>query len=249
MDGGPLCRMGSRAVAVARIEPSRWRLEPFSYTEDPNARANFAREPLDIEAWQRRTGAAIVFNAGQYFADRTPMGLFVKGGRNLGSSQIKAWKGLLVAEPAGTSKGRGRSAPRATILDLEHERFALSSTPYRVVVQSFMLLDRDGRKRVRRSDWLANRTVVAVDRRGRLLVLHTEGAWSLWDFADWLARSGLGVRQAMAMDGGFESQISIRSGATVYLSCGQWHIDDRGDHSIPGLRVNLPAVIGLFPRK
>ena len=240
MDGGAAARRGSRAVAVVRIEPSRWRIEPFSHREKPGS------DPLDIESWQRRTGATVIFNAGQYYPDRVPMGLFVKSGQNLGSRLIKAWKALLVAEPVGQRRGR---LPRAGILDLQYDEFAESTTPYRVALQSFMLLDREGKKRVRRSDWLANRTVVATDRRGRLLVLHTEGAWSLWDFADWMDRSDLDVRHAMAMDGGFESQLCVRAGKGDYVSYGRWHIDDRGDHSMAGLHVGLPAVIGVFPRK
>ena len=109
-----------------------------------------------------------------------------------------------------------------------------------------MLLDRNGKKRVRRSDWLANRTVVAMTREDRLLVLVTEGAWSLWDLADWIARSDLGVRHAMSLDGGFESQMAIRSKGLDYTTYGQFSVDDRGDHSIPGLRVSLPAVVALF---
>lgn len=242
MDGGASCRRGSPRVAVTRIDTRRWRVEPFTCAEDPKAGG-----PLDIEAWRLRTGAAVVFNAGQYYPDHVPMGLFVKEGRNLGSRQIKSWKGILVAEPKQSVRGRGLA--RAAILDLEHDKFTLSSNPWRIAVQSFMLLDRDAKKRVRRSDWLANRTVVATDRRGRLLAIHTEGGWSLWDLADWIARSDLGVRQAMSMDGGYESQISLRAGEFAYLSYGQWHIDDRGDHSVPGLRVRLPAVIAVFVRK
>ena len=242
LDGGASCRRGSRAVAIARLDPARWRVEPFTTTEKPGA-----RETFNIDAWQRSTGATVVFNAGEYYPDRVPMGLFVKQGRNLGSHQLANWKALLVAEPSRMHGGRRLA--RAGILDLEHDTFKLAATPWRVVVQSFMLLDRDGRKRVRRSDWLANRTIVAVDRRGRLLALHTEGGWTLWDVADWIARSDLGVRQAMAMDGGFESQLCVRAGGFEYLSYGQWHIDDRGDRSVAGLRVPLPVVIGLFPRR
>src|SRR5262249_37069235 len=146
----------------------------------------------------------IVFNAGQYYPNRVPMGLFLKDRRNLGSAQVKSWKGMLVAEPRTSRRAHGK-VPRAAILDLDHDPFVPAEAVWRFAVQSFMLLDRDGGKRVRRSDWVANRTAVAADSHGRLLVIHTEGGWALWDLADWIARSDLGVQQAMAMDGGFES--------------------------------------------
>jgi uncharacterized protein YigE (DUF2233 family) len=200
-----------------------------------------------VEDWRKRTDAAVVFNAGQYYPDRRPMGLFVKEGRNLGTQPIKAWKGILAAEPAGAVAG---TLPRATILDLDHDAFDPAATPYQVVLQSFMILDRDGSKRVRRSDWHANRTVVAADRRGRLLILATEGAWTLWDLADWLARApDLDVSLAMSLDGGFESQMCVVAGGFNYLTFGQYLADDRGDRSMPGLRVKLPGVVALLPRK
>ena len=101
---------------------------------------------------------------------------------------------------------------------------------------------------LRRSDWHANRTVLATDRSGRLLILYTEGAYTLWDLADWIERSDLDVRHAMSLDGGFEAQLCVREGGLEYTSFGQWHVDDDGDHSIPGIRAHLPSVIGLFRR-
>ncbi len=236
MDGGDACRKGSHRIAVVRFDPVRWKIDLFHESEDGAGSA-------DIDRWQQRTGAAVMFNAGQYTPDHVPMGLFVKGGRNLGTSPHRSWKGVLVAEPDDAE-----TRPRATIIDLDHDTFDPDATPYRVAVQSFMLLDRHGRKRVRHSDWHANRTVVATDDEGRVLVVHTEGAYTLWDLADWLDRSALGVTQALSLDGGFEAQMCVRAGGTDYLSFGQWNVDARGDRSLPGARRRLPAAIGLFPR-
>jgi len=236
MDGGDACRKGSPRIAVVRFDAADWRVDLFHESE---AGAGSA----DIDGWQRRTGADVMFNAGQYTPDRVPMGLFVKGGRNLGTKPHRAWKGVLVAEPEGDA-----TLPRAAIIDLDHDSFDPAATPYRVAVQSFMILDRHGKKRVRRSDWHANRTVVATDGAGRLLVVHTEGAYTLWDLADWLDRAALDVTQALSLDGGFEAQMCVRAGSTDYLSFGQWSVDGRGDRSLPGARRKLPAAIGLFPR-
>ncbi|HEY3174915.1 MAG TPA: phosphodiester glycosidase family protein [Candidatus Polarisedimenticolia bacterium] len=241
IDGGAGCRKGSRDIAIVRVEPGLWRLDLHHASEDPNVRGG-----RDADEWRARTGAAVVFNASQYYPDHRPMGLFVKDGRNLGTRRITAWKGILAAEPAGAAGG---ARPKLAILDLDHDPFDPATTPYQVVLQSFMILDRDGLKRVRRSEWHANRTVVAVDRRERVLILVTAGAWTLWELADRLAGDpALDVRQAMSLDGGFESQMSLRAGGFDYLAFGQWHVDGRGDHSVPGLRVKLPAVVALYPR-
>src|SRR5512143_451566 len=98
MDGTGMCRRGSPAIAVARVDPGRWRLEPFLETSSGASRGH--RTARDIDHWQKATGAALIFNAGQYRPDRVPMGLFVKDGRDFGSGRVKAWKGILVAEPS-----------------------------------------------------------------------------------------------------------------------------------------------------
>ncbi len=238
MDGGTLCRKGSRDIVVLRARPRSWRLDLFLESEGEGE-----REPKDIDEWQKNTGASVIINAGQFYPDRSPMGLFIKQGHNLGTRMVKSWKGILAAEPSGVR------APRAVILDLEHDPFNAATTPYRVALQSFMLLDREGKKRVRRSEWHANRTVVATDRSGRLLIVRTEGAYTLWELAEWLANSPLGVTQAMSLDGGFESQMCVRAGRVDYLSFGRWSVDNRGDRSLEGVRAKLPAAVGLFPRR
>lgn len=230
LEGGSHCRRGSQLVAAVRVDPARRRLDIFHESETgPQSGSR-----LDIERWQEKTGAAVIFNAGQYTPDRRHMGLFTRGTASFGAQLKSAWKGLLLAGPG------------ISLLDLQHNPFNPASDKHEVRVQSFMLLDRDGRKRVRRSDWLANRTIVGMTRDDRLMILVTEGGWTLWELADWIARSDLGVRHAMSLDGGFESQVAIRSGGFSYTSFGQYSVDDRGDHSIPGLRVTLPAVIALF---
>lgn len=241
LDGGAGCRKGDCHVAVVRADPASWRPGLHHTSESPGA-----TDGLDAAGWQSRTGAAVVVNAGQYYPDRRPMGLFVKGGRNWGTKLIKAWKAILATDPARTA---GAGPAETALLDLDYDSFDAAATPYRVLLQSFMLLDRNGKKRVRRSDWHANRTVIATDQNGRLLLATTQGAWTLWELADWLARApGLAVRHAMSLDGGFEAQMVVRAGGFEYQSFGGYHVDDRGDHSLPGLRVKLPGVLVVIPR-
>lgn len=241
LDGGAGCRQGDCHVAVVRADLSSWRPALHHATESPGT-----GHGLDAEGWQTRTGASVVINAGQYYPDHRPMGLFVKDGHNLGTVMIKTWKAILASDPAPDA---GAGVARTALLDLNFDPFDASNTPYRTALQSFMLLDRNGKKRVRRSEWQANRTVIATDKEGRLLLATTPGAWTLWELADWLARApGLQVRHAMSLDGGFEAQMVVRAGGFTYQSFGGYHVDDRGDHSLPGLRVNLPGVVVIIPR-
>jgi Phosphodiester glycosidase len=229
--GEPWCRRGSAEIAVLRLDPGRARVRVHYFSRDSSGR------PLNIVEWQRRTGALAVFNAGQYYADYSYMGLLVSGGDTLSSRAHDRFKAMLVA-----SSGPG--APRARVLDLDRDSLRADSSEWSDVAQSFMLFDRTGAVRVRRSDLVANRTAVAEDRSGRMLVLTSEGGYTLADFAAALQASPLELSHAMAMDGGYEAELCVQSGHFRYATFGRWD-RDREDADAPGARVPLPAVISV----
>jgi uncharacterized protein YigE (DUF2233 family) len=235
--GTGYCRMGEPFIAVLRIDPGLWRFEVLHYTlygKDA--------EPLTIREWQEKAYASAVFNAGQYYPDLSYMGLLISGDRKFSSKSHPQWQALFVAEPTRSGMGWAR------ILDLKHDRFRLNSTAYTQIAQSFMLFDQTGRKRVKKGNWVANRTAVAEDRRGRILVFVSEGGFTIWDFARLLQASELNLVKAMSMDGGYESELAVTVRDFSYATFGQWETNDNGDISLPGAEMPLPAVVCVFPR-
>jgi len=106
------------------------------------------------------------------------------------------------------------------------------------------VIDRDGGVRVRSSDKVANRTIVAEDKRGRVLVFTSEGGYTLRDFAEFMKHAPLGVAQAMAMDGGWEAEMCVRTRDFRYASFGRWEAGHE-DTDAPGARALLPVVIAV----
>ena len=246
--GEPWCRRGSSAVAVLRLDPARATLRVMHYT------LVAAKRPLDIVEWQRETQAVAVFNAGQFYPNWSYMGLLISSGRMVSDDLHPEFKAALVAGPAKAREGaRARESTRTRepavtrairILDLTLDPLDPQAPGWREVAQSFMLIDRQGGVRVRKTDRVANRTVVAEDRRGRILVFTTEGGYTLWDFAAFLKHTPLAVAQAMVMDGGYEAELCVRTRDFRYASFGRW--DDRHEDSdTPGARTPLPAVIAV----
>jgi hypothetical protein len=232
--GEPWCRRGSAAIGVLRLDPAVARLRVLHYTLTSEPR------PPDIVEWQRRTGALAVFNAGQFYPDWSYMGLLVCSGRIVSREAHPAFKAALVAAPE-------KGAPAIRVLDLSARALDPRSPGWGEVAQSFMLIDEKGGIRVRKSDHVANRTVVAEDRRGRVLVLTSEGGYTLWEFADLLRHSPIAVSHAMAMDGGYEAEMCVRSPAFRWASFGRWDDDHAGDDAA-GARTPLPAVIAIEAR-
>ena len=246
--GEPWCRRGSSAIALLRVDPARERVRVRHFSlEHPGG-------PLSVVEWQARTGADAVFNAGQYYPDWSYMGLLVSGGRVVSDRPHPGFLAALVADPhtlppdrAGPEPAPDPAAGAAAVLDLARTPLDPDSLRWREVAQSFMLLDEHGALRTRRSERVANRTLVAQDRRGRLVVLVTEGGYTLADLAELLRRSPLQVTRAMAMDGGIESELVVASGRFRYASFGAWPAGG-APPAAAGAAAPLPAVITLEAR-
>lgn len=226
--GEPFCRHGSADIAALRLDPAHARIRVLNYS------LTDADRPPDILEWQRRTGALAVFNAGQFYPDWSYMGLLICSGQVVSSDLHPGFKAALVAAPE-------QGKPSIRVLDLDRQPLDPRLPGWREVAQSFMLFDRSGAVRVRRTDHVANRTVVLEDRRGRVVVLTTEGGYTLADFAEWLRRAPLQAELAMAMDGGYEAELCVRSAAFRYASFGRW--DGSSDPTAPGAHTPLPSVV------
>lgn len=235
MRGGSYCRRGSPDIAVLRFDPARVRLGVHHFTQRAEGR------PLSIVEWLGVTRGFAVFNAGQYYPDYSYMGLLVSDGAALSPHPHRDFRGALVAEPVGGGSG-------AHVLDLSPDSLQVVAQAWREVAQSFMLFDRNGAVRVRRSDQDANRTVVAEDQLGRMLVFTSEGAYTLWDFARWMREAKLDLVRAMSMDGGLEAEMCVREGRFAYASFGHWNPKAGAAEAAEGGRLPLPAVISLEAR-
>jgi len=231
------CRKGEPDIAIVRVEPAAVKVQALHF------RANRAEGPMTAPQWQRFTGSMVLFNGSQYYPDMRPMGWFVQDGKNLGTTLIEGWKGLLVAHP------REEGLPPVAVIDMDDQSYSLQSLPYTVAVQSLMLFDARGRLRTRRSDWVANRTVVAEDRKGKILVICTEGGYTLWEMALLLQEGSMDIHHAMVMDGGFETQMAVRTEGFSYTIYGQWSVGNAGDWSLPGISRSLPSAISIDPAR
>jgi len=231
------CRRGSRYTAALLIDPSRYRFEAFHFTQ--------SKEPFLLNAgqWRDYLNAPVVFNAGQYYENLKHMGLLVKDGKNYGTPIIKKWKGLFVQ----TREPEGRSAAR--ILDLQFLQGDLSGRSYSFAVQSYMLLGHLGDIRVRESERIANRTAVASLKDGWIVVLCTEGGYTLYDFTGFISDLDLELHNAMGLDGGHQSQLVVKTPEFLYETYGSWSSGAPVKNMSIPIHLRIPAVVSVFPRE
>ncbi|MBI2653672.1 phosphodiester glycosidase family protein [Candidatus Woesearchaeota archaeon] len=229
-------------IAIAKFDPSKNKLRVFTKYEGPNKYSL-----LNIEQWQRETGASVMFNSAQYLAKPwgAPIAYIITDGKLIGQRHPYV-RGMLVAEP------NDKRLTLVDLLDFEYDKFDIRTTSYTQGVQHWpILLDRKGKIKVNPSDWQANRTVVAKDRSGNMLVFVTEGGFfTLYNFGRFLKESGLDIHTAMNLDGGYEASMAIRTPSLHYTTYGQFETyGPNRNVSIPKAKIAIPTAIGIFPRK
>jgi uncharacterized protein YigE (DUF2233 family) len=225
------------AMVVSDIDPLRYRISVHYFRNEP------LQEPPDIHEWQRRTGHDLVFNAGLFRENFTYLGLLYGQGKSMGGKRHASWMGLFVAEPVEPGLSR------ATILDLSVDAFDEQRPSYGEAAQSLMLLDRTGKVRVRQSGKQSQQTLVGELQNGHIVIMKTTEVASLYAIGLCLHEAYPQIRQAMAMDGGSSSDLSIspaiqKSAAKMEGRHPWMTLLNTG----PTGHVGLPAVIGISPR-
>jgi uncharacterized protein YigE (DUF2233 family) len=132
----------------------------------------------------------------------------------------------------------------ARVLDLDAHPLDPERPEWKQVAQSFMLFDAEGRIRVRSTNQVARRTAVGQDSRHHLIVVSTEGSYTLHDFATLLRSAPLGLTHAMSMDGGEEAQLCVRGRKFAYANFGTWSPGAKAPE--PRDPTPLPAVIAVI---
>jgi uncharacterized protein YigE (DUF2233 family) len=220
-------------LAVVKVDPANFAFRVMHHA------------PQSITAWQQELGAPVVFNASYYCRNHLPCGLILSNGKAIGPRHNSQMRGMFVAEPKGLSP----DIPRATILDLTINPINIHTLPWTQGVQSYpLLLDYKGNIRVRTSHKTAQRTVIAIDRNGYILIFNTNEAYfTLHDFAHFLKASGLEIDSALNLDGGTEAQLYIKTQDFEKFSPSSW--GSRLGSLLDQKKFWLPTVVGVFPRQ
>jgi hypothetical protein len=165
------------------------------------------------------------------------MGLLKRKGQIISKEVHLSWKGFVVQDPVDKGYQVG-------ILDLDT---ALENAPkpdsYGTVIQSYMVLDRLGRIRVKSTDRVASRMALGVDSAGNYIVVMALGAITLSDLATLMEH--LGIATALGLDGGLEAQIAINRPEGLEILEGHYSNNFLGNFKVDDFQPSLPSVIAL----
>ncbi|MDQ3814738.1 MAG: phosphodiester glycosidase family protein [Armatimonadota bacterium] len=180
---GGVASQGQVTVVALRTSPTRVRVATG---------AN-----LDAAGWRRRTGALVAVNGGFFDEAGHSLGLRVSNSHRASRLHGTRW-GIFYVR-------RGRAQIVRT------RDFTLRPS-VREAVQCGPLLVANGRPQTLKPQW-ARRTGIGVQRDGRVVIAVADGALSFQDWAElWAARGGLNCPNALNLDGGSSTQLSLKTG-------------------------------------
>lgn len=203
-------------LLLNRIDPARYRFVV----------RNAPRGDKGLDEWERDLPQAALIVNGSYFdvAGR-PDTPFVSEGVAMGPAHYDARAGAFVASD-GT----------ADIRDLSKEDWRHAFAGARNAMVSYpLLIGADGRSHVAiKSRWLANRSFVGRDARGRIVIGSTREAFFPLDrLADFLLAAPIGLKVAVNLDGGPVACQSVRLKGFSRRFYARWEAQVSGD------KVNL----------
>ncbi|WP_183876193.1 phosphodiester glycosidase family protein [Rhizobium sp. BK491] len=180
-------------IMLGRVDPTRFR---FVTRNAPSG-------DVGIDEWERLLPKAVLIVNGSYYDKRgKPDTPFISEGATMGPQQYDAKAGAFVA-----------TADAADVHDLTHEdwRNAFAGATNAMVSYPLLIGD-DGQTHVNaKSRWLANRTFVARDGAGKIVIGTTKEAFfSLDRLAEFLKQSPLDLKIALNLDGGPIACRSVR---------------------------------------
>lgn len=158
--------------------------------------------PATIADWATAHPSAVVAINGGYFDEaNVTTSLLVSDGVGAGRS-YSGFGGMLSMSTSGA----------ITLRSLRDHPYSSSEKP-RQAIQSFPMLVIDGAATSLPNDngRYARRSIIAVDAQSRLLFITVEGGWTLPETGAWLAASGLGIVQALNLDGGSSTGMVVQA--------------------------------------
>jgi Phosphodiester glycosidase len=222
------------SIALVRLDPARYAMS-VHWDGDATRTA---------EDWQRELGAAVVVNGSYFEPDGTP------------STPLKIHHQLLGPRDYVSAHGALVIGDRIDIVDLRGRDVATALAPYGDAMVSYpLLVAPDGTTRATgHTDWFANRHFIGIDRQGRVIIGTTRtGFFSLPRLGELLARSSLGLRIALNLDGGPLASQIVEVGGWQRVVHGNAEVTGAGDllrlrYQAHEPAVRLPIVLAIEPR-
>ena len=220
---------------IVRLDPARWRLRLL------NASVPGEGEPRTAKEWCMAKGLSAVINASMYQEDHRTSVSLMKTGSHTNNGRLSKDRTIL-----GFDR-QDPDVPEVQIIDRDCQDFDSLRRRYGTMVQSIRMVSCDGRNVWSKETRRTSLACLAVDRDGRVLLIHVRTPQNPHDFIELLLAAPLRIRNAMYLEGGSESQLFVRAADREMEFVGQPDLGLITPNAAP-TAWRIPNVLGVARR-
>jgi hypothetical protein len=193
-----LSTRAGQTIHALRVDPGRFEFRLLMASEKPPARS--------VRAWCESHGLLAGINAGLFQEDLLTATALLKSRTHKNNRQLARHRAVLAFDPLDGAM------PPVQIIDRDHQPYEEIAPRYGSLLQGIRMIALDGRNVWAPQDQRYAIAAVALDRSGRVLLLHTGGPARVHEFIDELKALPLGIRNAMYLEGGATAQFYVNAG-------------------------------------
>ncbi len=161
-------------------------------------------QPMLLSDWMQQEKATAIINGGYFDAQDDATALIISNGQAFGQS-YQGFGGMLSANAQGN----------ISLRSLHQQPYDPNSEQLKQATQSSPMLVLNGKRTQFDADAsMTPRSVVAMDKQGRLLFIVSPGrVFTLDELADQLVASDLSIKNALNLDGGASTGLYVNAGS------------------------------------
>jgi hypothetical protein len=229
------CNIGDSKIRILRINPEHFDFQLLSSKElkHPN---------LTADGWAKRHQLTALVNAGMYQMDyQTNVG-YMRNFDFVNNGRVSKDNTLIAFHP------KNDSLPPFQIIDRTCQNWQELMQQYQSLTQGIRMIDCGQHNRWSQQPKYWSMVVMATDKEGRALMIHSRTPYSVHDFIEMILELPLNVYNAMYLEGGPEASFLLNHAERKISAIGSYETgfyeSDGNDRFWP-----IPNVIGIVPKK
>ena len=203
-----------------------------------NASATDKGRALTARQWCQQSGLVAAVNASMYQQDYKTSVSLMRSRKHTNNARLSKDMAILAFDRLSPG------VPAVKIIDRECEDFSRWKSRYGTLVQSIRMLSCTGRNVWSPQSQKWSTAAIAVDRKGRVMFIHSRSPFSTHDLINILQRLPLNISRALYTEGGHQAQLYINGGGRQMEFVGQMESNLSGAATV-SIALPIPNVVGV----
>ncbi|MBN2364974.1 MAG: hypothetical protein EH225_02490 [Calditrichaeota bacterium] len=191
---------GDSKIRIIKINPDSFDIDLYCSSEYDN-------KPRTLRQWAEEFGLIAAINAGMFATDLSTSIGFLKSHTHVNNPKINSsYKTILACQPLE------KNIVPVQIIDLTCSSFSEWENKYDSFLQSIRMIScrQNNVWSQQENEWSIS--AVAIDRKGYMLLIHSQSPYSVHDFNNMLLELPLNLYNAMYLEGGPQAGLYFSAG-------------------------------------